>query len=140
MENNLLNQRKFNVLYWGQEIAYVTYPHEEGIIDHIDDYSLNYTEYLNLKSLSSITDEGLRDIANIFFNYNPYAYSGYNDYLEDLLNEGKSILKSIGNGSMPCDLNRYSNFLDFLRSEGYALPWMGLSVEKMIKYGWIRLK
>lgn len=28
---------------------------------------------------------------------------------------------------------------DFLRSKGYALPWMGLSVETMIEYGWIKL-
>lgn len=30
--------------------------------------------------------------------------------------------------------------IDFLRSKGYALPWMGLSVEEMVEYGWIRLK
>ena len=24
---------------------------------------------------------------------------------------------------------------DYLRSKGYALPWMGLSVEKLIEYG-----
>ena len=32
------------------------------------------------------------------------------------------------------------NLYDYLRSKGYALPYMGLSVEKQIEYGWIKLK
>lgn len=28
---------------------------------------------------------------------------------------------------------------DYLRSKGYALPYMGISVEDQIKYGWIKL-
>ena len=31
------------------------------------------------------------------------------------------------------------NVYDFLRSKGYALPWMGLSVEKLVEYGWVVL-
>jgi len=30
--------------------------------------------------------------------------------------------------------------IDFLRSKGYALPFMGLSVEQQIEYGWSKLK
>lgn len=29
---------------------------------------------------------------------------------------------------------------DYLRSKGFALPYMGLSVEQQISYGWIKLK
>lgn len=29
---------------------------------------------------------------------------------------------------------------DFLRSKGYALPWMDLSVEDLVNYGWVKLK
>jgi hypothetical protein len=29
---------------------------------------------------------------------------------------------------------------DYLRSKGYALPWMDLSVEDLVEYGWIKLK
>lgn len=28
---------------------------------------------------------------------------------------------------------------DFLRSKGYAIPYMGLSVEKLVEYGWVVL-
>ena len=30
--------------------------------------------------------------------------------------------------------------IDYLRSKGYALPWLGLSVEEMIEAGWIKIK
>ncbi|MGD1319184.1 hypothetical protein [Chryseobacterium sp. 2R14A] len=33
----------------------------------------------------------------------------------------------------------YIEIVDYLRSKGYALPFRGLSVEKMVTYGWIRL-
>lgn len=42
------------------------------------------------------------------------------------------------------DLNNLYSLLietiDYIRSKGYALPWMGLSVEQQIEYGWIKLK
>lgn len=28
---------------------------------------------------------------------------------------------------------------DYLRSKGYALPWMGISVEEQISKGWVKL-
>lgn len=28
---------------------------------------------------------------------------------------------------------------DFYRSKGYAVPWLGLSVDKMVEFGWIKL-
>lgn len=30
--------------------------------------------------------------------------------------------------------------LDYLRSQGFAMEWMGLSVSKLVSYGWIKLK
>ena len=29
---------------------------------------------------------------------------------------------------------------DYFRSKGYALPYMDLSVEDLVKYGWVKLK
>lgn len=29
---------------------------------------------------------------------------------------------------------------DYLRSKGYALPWMGYTVEQLISFGWLKLK
>lgn len=33
----------------------------------------------------------------------------------------------------------FYNVSDYLRSKGYALPWMGLTVQEMVEYGWIKL-
>lgn len=33
----------------------------------------------------------------------------------------------------------YIAIVDFLRSKGYAIPWMGLSVAKLVEYGWLKL-
>ena len=30
--------------------------------------------------------------------------------------------------------------VDYLRSKGYAIPYLDLSVEDLIEYGWIKLK
>ena len=55
----------------------------------------------------------------------------------------------IGKGIIDDYLNRVhenANFnieqyeIDYLRSKGYALPYMDLSVEDLISYGWIKLK
>ena len=34
----------------------------------------------------------------------------------------------------------YIQSLDYLRSKGYAVPYMDLSVEDLVEYGWIKLK
>jgi hypothetical protein len=34
----------------------------------------------------------------------------------------------------------FTNAADYLRSKGYALPWMGLSVDQLEAAGWIKLK
>jgi hypothetical protein len=36
-------------------------------------------------------------------------------------------------------VTHYVYNVDYLRLKGYALPWMGLSVEEMVKAGWIKL-
>lgn len=35
---------------------------------------------------------------------------------------------------------RVPHLLDYLRSKGFALPFMGISVEEMVQAGWIKLK
>lgn len=36
-------------------------------------------------------------------------------------------------------LIKFLNAWDYLRSCGYALPWLGISVEEQIKRGWVKL-
>lgn len=46
----------------------------------------------------------------------------------------KSISKFIGNFHLSC-----AYLCDYLRAKGYALPFMGISVNKLIEFGWIKL-
>lgn len=107
MENTKENKAKFFAQYWGQEVAYVCYPQEEPHIWVLQDYNINHTDHLQLKPLSSVTDEDAIKL-------------GYGN--------AKHLLSNI----------LYNR--DELRQLGYALDWCGLSVEKQIEYGWVKLK
>ena len=120
MENTLENKSKFFAQYWGQEVL-----NGNGLV-----YSATMKtklndngDYLELKPLSSITDEDYNFIMNDKV-MNP-----------DLENGDPLFTFAIG-GLRMSDLTT----TDYLRSKGYALPWMGLSVEKLIEYGWVKLK
>lgn len=128
-EINNKNKAKFFALYWDQLIGL-------GLNDQLDINKSKFksqsafTEMIELKPLSSIGDEDAIEVANLNECSNKNS-------LEFKLGLGKSL----------CNPNhvlyRISNFsqneIDFLRMCGYALPWMGLSVEEMVEAGWIKL-
>ena len=146
LENTLENKAKFFAQYWGQYVLYFT----SDFLRKIDNLTLDSVEnddYLELKPLSQISDEDV--IQGIMITYNK-TYEGLGEILEvkhyntfssittTIAGENFKTSRSIhhwnGNrkiGSMECD---------YLRSKGYALPWMDLSVEDLVKYGWIKLK
>lgn len=123
MENTLENKVKFFALYWGQNI----------LISKVSDGSVRskvlgrYFEgelreaFLELKPLSSISDEDAIEVSKLCVN-------GNNKRIDDI----KVYARIYASQS--------SLINDFLRSRGYALPWMGLSVEELVQRGWIKLK
>lgn len=140
MENTLENKAKFFAQYWGQEIMKSNNDGWEiKKVDHNSIYPL-YEEdedFLILKPLSSITDEDAIEVGNLLFpfisgkiirveinsvdeltlNIKAHRKTGYNE-------DYKAI-------NVPC--------ADYLRSKGYCLPWMGLSCEALIEYGWVKI-
>lgn len=48
---------------------------------------------------------------------------------------GKRMIEMFVNGD---DINLEE--VDYLRSKGYALPWMNLSVDALVKIGWVKLR
>jgi hypothetical protein len=110
MENNLENKARFFVSYYGTETLSVF-----NSISTINYNSLDATAvkvgHLELKPLSSITDEDKKFLTDIMQNTQAFD----EDY-----------------GSL------YS--ADYIRSKGYALPFMGVEVEILIEYGWVKLK
>lgn len=123
MENNLENKEIFFALYWGQKCAFMRRPHEPEYLEKVSDYSIAWVSYLELKPLSSISDEDASSLRG-FINKGDFLF-----YLRKCKNQYNFIDSNLSLGD-----------LDYLRSKGYALPFHNLSVEDLIRYGWIKLK
>jgi len=138
MENKLHNKEKFFAQYWGQEVfceketeskdSFTTYavmyrePVNHNSLCYIDSKS-----YLELKSLKKVSDED----AIVLGKYR---------YREPKMLTHLEIGKSLINEFFTSPKTKIEHFeADYLRSKGYALPFIGLSVEMMIAYGWIKL-
>lgn len=127
MENTLKNKAQFFALYYRQDVY---------CNKNLKNCTLVYdcliypekTEYLELTSLSQITD---KDALWLGKNVNQYCDSYQDDlkYCKDLTERMQRNNHLIN-----------SEQADYLRSKGYALPWMDLSIEDLIEYGWIKLK
>lgn len=62
-------------------------------------------------------------------------------FKKDGNDEAESFKVNIGEVQMSAyRVVGYIQIVDFLRSKSYAIPYMGLSVEKLIEYGWVKLK
>lgn len=121
MENTLENKSRFFAQYWGQKV--IALDDEQTFI--ISDLSQIKNWHLELTPLSDITDEDAKKVAAL-------AYKIRTGNIVD----GKGYLHQFDkvNASYPTIIS------DYLRSKGYALPWMGLSVEQLMKYGWVKLE
>jgi len=119
-EINNENKAKFFAQYWGQRIvSHDEYPYKStNIIEGslIKKYSED-TYFIYLKPLSSISDE---DAEIIDLRSEDYNEDGWWDKHGDFY------------------WWSYAD-VDYLRSKGYALSWMGLSVDEMVEAGWIKL-
>lgn len=144
IENTPENKAKFFALYWGQIIVAVR-------IDDGDDrgyyevgnnwYCGLEDSYLGLTPLSQITDEDAVAVYNLAGVDEAHVkFYELND--SDFIKQGKNLAQSAlySNGTRFTGLYRMSLVADYLRSKGYALPWMGLSVEDLVSYGWVKLK
>jgi len=122
METNasIEDKAKFFAQYWGQDIFL------DSLGLNVSGLEIFRPEFINgiyakLKPLSQITDEDAVEYLNsIGVDENEFRISQAKIDLSD---------------------DYEDNFkLDYLRSKGYALPWMGYSVEQQIELGWIKLE
>lgn len=155
IELTLENKAKFFAQYWGQEVFKL-----QGLDKT---YKVPYLEILDedhllLKPLSSIIEENANELAKIINCH----YSGITlkteihtkkQFGKDhtwcrvfyIHEDNQHIVYNIGDGGLSHNsgnayFEQYAHASDFLRSKGYALPWMGLLVEEIIEAGWIKLK
>lgn len=143
MENNNDNKAKFFAQYYGQQVMKVddlTYPnlnklrHTVGglnIYNLQDGRFIGDSVYLELKPLESITDEDAIEVSRILDA--EFDINNLSEYQKTFhVNRGKTHILP----TRPCR----SDVCDYLRSKGYLLPWMGLSTDQILEYGWARIK
>lgn len=113
MENTLENKAKFFAFYWGQKVFKSSINQD---VPHKNTFgkSIRHNDFLELKPISSISDEDAH-------------FLGYSDAKSATTTYFKTLGKN-------------TNDADYLRSRGYALPWMWLSVEELVRRGWVKLK
>ena len=128
---------RFFAQYWGTKTLYVG---GVGLVKiGIGGWNLKHPDFfLELKPLSKITNE---DLLFICKNRN-----GKIESIELLgIKESKGISHlnikthfSNGWNDFYITINEIEN-IDYLRSKGYALPFMGYSVEDLVSFGWVRV-
>ena len=130
METKINNENKarFFALYWYQ---FVGKEFERTELGHavVNSDSIKRLDYLHLKPIESINDEDA--IGMVLFCED----LGDQKDFKILSKHGKEIITydSVLGTLKP-------HHYDFLRSKGYAIPWMGISVEHMVFSGWLKLK
>lgn len=137
MENNLKNKALFFAQYFGQNILSNHYRLVNGFPNEtvvIEDRMLK-TWCLVLKSTINISEEDLEDLAILI---NPKGEIPV--MMKKLI--AKEVLKYMD--GVPTNIsieepNKLLLIFDFLRSRGYAIPFMGLDVMEMVHRFWIAL-
>lgn len=126
MTNTIENKQRFFALYFGQEVLI-----DDNLWKHKVLGDTMYWDdcHLELKSLSDISDEDLLWLGR---NANDYPNSNY----KDDLNYCKDLVRRYL--SRPPMMNY--ECVDYLRSRGYLLPFMGLAVEQILAYKWAVIK
>lgn len=134
MKREITNEdkAKFLMQYFGQNVA-LYYGRSE--VEEVDEFAGIDTERtcLLLKPLSAITDEDAEYVAKIAHRVDHFqtadrgkSYINKMLLTEDCYHDGYFSFAQVG------------NTIDFLRSKGYALPYMYLSVEELKNIGWIK--
>ena len=145
-QNTLENKARFFAQYFGQHVLYFS----SDFLRKIDNLTLDSVEnddFLELKPLSQISDEDV--IQGITYLYN-ITREALGEILEIEHYDTFSSITTIGIG---CNFKTSRSIhhwrgtkkigsveADYFRSKGYALPYMDLSVEDLVEYGWVKLK
>ena len=144
IENTLENKAKFFAVYWGQNIGGARSLVSEMYYNDLEVNNGNEIEYINLRQLSSITDEDAIAVArlnkriNWNIGHNPKVWK--NSFGDTVVSNGEGF-GSIYTRTIVTDMDYLSlEQCDFLRSRGYLLPWMGLTPDEIIGYGWAKYK
>ena len=131
MENTLENKEKFFAQYWDQNLGKINSYHQ-NVISNVCKTNISNIDYLELKPLSSITDEDVLKIAELLLWQRKILESSMISQTKEILLQESKITTLKG--------WEWADITDKVRELGYAYRWNGVSVEKQIEFGWIKLK
>ena len=113
---------RFFAQYWGTKTLYVGGKGLQEIGK--GGWNLKHPDFfLELKPISKITDIDMEALMQLEAFIDGFLSDDFLQYLNDLKNG---------------HCNKYEA-VDYLRSKGYALPFMEYSVNDLISFGWVRL-
>jgi len=140
--NNPENKARFFVQYWGVKALNIG-----GVglaVVGNGGWNLKHPDFfLELTPLSDITDE---DAIEVYCsNLIGFPKHQANLIKKDFSNGILSVQISHKNYNHLVEIFLDANYFDlrradYLRSKGYALPYMDLSIDDLIDYGWIKIK
>lgn len=157
-ENTLENKAKFFAQYWGQKVLSSSYHYPNIYEVNRGNIRTEEQDFLELKPISKISDEDAIEVARIVSPSLFFGLGNNNKHYVDRNTEPDwiSIKHNKKVISVDIDFDGYiyeyhedlgytrpsKSFVgtDFLRSKGYALPYMDLSVKDLIEYGWVKLE
>lgn len=137
LENTIENKARFFALYFNQKVfTHVEYKNDE--VDYVTDLSFGFMRrdgkdnkyLLELKPLSSITEEDAIGVCDLLGH----------DKSKSTAETGRKVLETRIYSYKTKNADFILEIFDFLRSKGYALPYLGAPVETLQSWGWIKLK
>lgn len=137
MENTVNNKMAFFAQYWGQKVLHIRNSPIPFHLSSMKPSDILESDYLSLKALSSISDEDAIEVAKIL-TPEIETFGRVHEFKEDIL---EIFLGQIGFDDLSGEflIGGLFSAYDHLRSKSYLLPFMGLSVETLVEYGWVRL-
>ena len=128
-ETDLNLKARFLAQYWRQKVCKLN--GVKMLVDSlIEENSMIEESWLELKPISQITEDDYKSIPDLYYGSTDNWFNAQRIYTHETLEECVSkVIKKL-------KPTQY----DYLRSKGYALPYMELSIETLQEYGWIKLK
>lgn len=145
-EKTLENKAKFFALYWGQKIHHYRISKLSGKkVENVDGRTFGR---LQLKNLQNISDEDAIEVAKIvsekcnelpkIVRTNEQVLLNTNGFkMVHIFFDGMIMYKDLD--GVDCYTLKAFNALDLLRCKGYLLPYLDLSIEQIIEYGWAKI-
>lgn len=139
-------------LYWGQKVSKHNTLIGEAETNGYGTFREIEFRHLLLKPLSSISDEDAVEVTRIALNAAQYeefdtcVHRGSFLVEVRVSNEGNAFTVYIPHDTEELEMNFYGirgnagKIIDFLRSKGYALPYLDWTVEELVEAGVYKLQ